>query len=316
MTLSVVLVNYNTRDLTRECLASLYRETVQTDLEVILVDNGSTDGSADMVAREFPGVVLLRNPCNEGFSRANNQGIAVARGEYILLLNTDTVVLDRAVEKTLAFMRAHPEADVAGCRLLNADRSTQPSARSFPNTRNLFWLATLLNAVFPKSRVFGQFDLTWFGYDRVLEVDTVIGAFLMAKRSAFGLVGGFDEKFYFYGDEADLLKRMRDAGCRVFFFPGADVVHYGGGSIRNPLMYYRNLHNSYLRMLRKHYRGAEFAAALLFLKAAVAVRVPVYLAAGAFTFDRTYVAKAWYYLLNVFETAGLDLERGYRYDIN
>jgi len=162
---SIVIVNWNTREILRDCLRSVYENAGPVDLHVIVVDNASTDGSVEMVKSEFEKVQLIANSENRGFAAANNQGMAVATGRYVLLLNSDTVVLDGAIAKTVAFADVHPEAAVVGCRVLNPDRSLQRTCFMYPSVLNLLLAATYLNKLFPRSRFFGRERMTWWDRD-------------------------------------------------------------------------------------------------------------------------------------------------------
>jgi len=193
---SVVIVNWNTRDILRDCLRSVYENAGEIDFDVIVVDNASTDGSVEMVRREFDKVRLIANSENRGFAAANNQGMEVAAGRYMLLLNSDTIVLDGAIAKTAAFADAHPEAAVVGCRVLNRDRSLQPTCFMYPSALNLLLAATYMNKFFPQSHFFGRERMTWWKRDDVREVEVVTGCFMLVRREAIDEVGMMDDGFF------------------------------------------------------------------------------------------------------------------------
>ena len=157
---SIIIVNWNTCDLLRQCLQSVY-EQGSSNYEVIVVDNASSDDSVNMVRREFSQVILLTNSVNRGFAAANNQGMALAKGRYVLLLNSDTIVLDRAIEKTVAYADRNPNTAVTGCRILNPDGTLQNSCFMFPSILNWFLFSTYLYRLFPRSRFFGREQMTW-----------------------------------------------------------------------------------------------------------------------------------------------------------
>lgn len=228
--LSVVIVNYNTCALLRNCLRSLQQAEKEAALEIIVIDNASRDGSAEMVAQEFPRVTLIKNSSNAGFAAANNQGLRRARGEFLLLLNSDTEVRPGALEHCVAFLRTHPEAGIAGCKLRNADGSVQPSCESFPSLSNLFFESFFLEKLFPQNRLFARRALSFFNYDHALPVDYVKGAFLMIRRRTFEDIGLLDERFFFYAEEMDWCYRARQKGWQVYFTPGGEVLHHGGQS--------------------------------------------------------------------------------------
>jgi len=209
---SIILVNHNTREILRKCLKSIGKQTKGIAYEIILVDNNSTDGSAEMVQGEFPAVQLIRNSENRGFAAANNQGISRACGDYTLLLNSDTEVLDGAIQRTLEFMERHPEAGVVGCKLLNRDGTLQPSCRSFPSVLNLFTESFFLYIIFKRSNLFGKYHMTFFNHESIREVDVVKGAYMMIRKEVFDRVGLFDESYFMYAEEMDFCYRAKKSG--------------------------------------------------------------------------------------------------------
>jgi len=184
MHVSIIIVAWNVRQLLYDCLKSFYDQTKGIDFEVIYVDNASEDGSVEMVKEEFPGVRIIENKENKGFIKANNQGIEVSEGRYVLLLNSDTVVLDNAIEKTIVFADANADAAVFGCRVLNPDRSLQRTCFLYPSVLNMFLSATYLYKIFPRSKYFGRERMTWWDFDSVREVETVCGCFSLVRKEA------------------------------------------------------------------------------------------------------------------------------------
>jgi len=238
--LSVIIVNWNTRELLAQCLESLY-QTIHVPCEVIVVDNASEDGSAEMVRSVFPQVRLIENTENVGFARANNQAIRAGRGKYVLLLNSDTIVQPGALDSIVRFADQHPEAGIVGGRLLNADGSLQPSWNEFPTL-----LSELMGRNFRRRRpLVGE---------SAYEVDWVGGACLLAQREAIEAVGLLDENFFMYSEEADWCYRMIQNGWKVYYFPKAKVIHFGGGSSHrcNEAMVIQ-LYRSKLLFFHKHY---------------------------------------------------------------
>lgn len=227
---SVVVVSFNTRDLLRECLLTLGREAGGVRYETIVVDNDSKDGSADMVATEFPEVVLIRAGGNLGFAAANNRGFAVAHGRYVVLLNSDAFLRPGALPLSVKKMDADPGIGIGGARLIGRDDSWQPSGRLFPSFLNDFLTITGLAARRPGSRFFGRFDRTWASPDEAAEVDWVPGAYSIIRREVLERVGYFDEAFFLYYEEVDLCRRTKAAGFTVWYWPDVVVVHLGGES--------------------------------------------------------------------------------------
>lgn len=250
---SIVIVNWNTRELLGACLESLYRETKTVSFEVIVVDNGSADGSRTMVRSMFPQVILIANVGNRGFAAANNQALAVATGRYVLLLNSDTNILERAVDRTIAFADAHPAAGVVGCRLLNPNGTLQHSCMLFPSLLSLVLSCAYLSRVFPRSRFFGRADMTWWPHDDVREVDVVKGCFLLVRRQVVEQVGHLDERFWLFAEETDWCYRIKQAGWKIMFTPSCEIVHVGGASTRKvSRVLILQLWGSILLFVRKH----------------------------------------------------------------
>ena len=279
MDVSVIIVNWNTKDLLRDCLSSVYERAGDVDYEIIVVDNASTDGSAEMVKSVFKHVILIENPDNRGFARANNQGMAVAKGRYVLLLNSDTVVLDNAIANTVRFADAHPRAAVTGCRVLNPDGTVQLTCFMFPSVLNMLLSSTYLYKLFPKNRFFGRERMTWWDRSDERQVDVVTGCFMLVRREAIDQVGMMDERFFMYAEETDWCYRFRQSGWEVLFAPVGRIIHLGGQSAsQKPVAMIVQLRLSILRFIRKHYGRpahlvARFLTALFF-----AVRLPAWFA--------------------------------------
>jgi GT2 family glycosyltransferase len=233
MTLSIVIVNYNTERLLQGCLESVYAGANGTPLDIWVVDNHSRDESVAMVKSRFPRVRVLENDSNLGFSRANNLVVSQSRSDYILLLNPDTVILGDAIERMVKFMDAHPEAGIAGCKVLNRDGTLQLACRrSIPTPEVAFYRLTGLSKLFPQSRIMAKYNMTYESPDRTHEVDAVSGAFLMIRRQVVEKIGLLDERFFMYGEELDWCLRAKRAGWAVMYYPEAQIIHYKGESTR------------------------------------------------------------------------------------
>jgi GT2 family glycosyltransferase len=289
MALSIVIVNYGTRTLLRDCLQSI-RHSGVGDLETIVVDNHSRDDSVALVRGEFPEARLIVNCDNLGFSKANNQGIQAAQGEYILLLNSDTVVLPRTLQSMTDFMAAHPEAGAAGCRLRSADGSTQASAGRHPRLglTPLFFRLSGISQLIRGARI-RRWVRQRLGFllgpavracldayaaeDSPLEVETLSGACLMLRHEAIAQVGPLDENFFMYLEDLDYCMRLRQAGWRLYYLPGAELIHLGGqssgGRMRTQsVRFYQSLFYFY----GKHYPARTLLAARLLVLSAVSCR--------------------------------------------
>ena len=279
---SIIIVSWNTQDLLRQCLRSIFAQTTKNNFEVIVIDNGSSDGSADMVQREFDRVRLLTNVENNGFAAANNQGISVAEGRYLLLLNSDTIILDHAIEKVVAFADVHPDAAVVGCRLLNPDHTLQISCFMFPSPLNLLLLSTGAAHFFPQSRFFGRERMTWWDRTDLREVDVVTGCFMLVRKKAIDEIGPMDERFFMYNEETDWCYRFKMKGWKNWFTADAEIVHIGGASAAKLGTRRAKLENSsFVQYMFKHWSKPLALIGLfllgLFYILRLVVLVPMYL---------------------------------------
>ncbi len=258
----IVIVNYNTRELLRRCLASVL-DSEGVKLNVCVVDNASRDGSAAMVAAEYPQVELIANDDNVGYPAANNQGLMFlgfgpqpsdVAPRYALLLNADTEVPADGIQKTVQFADDHPKAAVVGPRLVRPDGSLDLACRrSFPTPGVSACRLLGLSRLFPRSRLFGRYNLTYLSEHETADVDSVVGAYMLVRREAIEQVGLLDEAFFMYGEDLDWAYRMKAAGWRVYYYPEVTVLHVKRASSRqNPraqVEFWRSMEVFYL----KHY---------------------------------------------------------------
>ena len=265
--LSIIVVSYNTREITLACLRSLLDQTSGVAFETLVVDNNSSDGSADAIAAEFPLVTLVRLTENIGFARANNLAAERAAGEFLLLLNPDTVVLDAAVQRLVAFARAHPDAGVWGGRTLYADGSLNPTSCW---RRMTLWSAFArgvgLGSLFRGSRLFDPEAMGEWPRDSVRRVDIVTGCFFLITADLWRRLGGFDPAFFMYGEEADLCLRAARMGARPMITPDATIIHLGGASekVRGDKMV--RLFTAHARLMRRHWSPLRARLGLLTLR--------------------------------------------------
>lgn len=252
--LSIVIVNWNTKDLLRNCLKSIYRETNGISYEVFVVDNASSDGSPEMVETKFPKVRRIKNERNLGFARANNQAFPLSRGRYILLLNPDTLILDKAINRMVCFMDSYPRVGLAGCRLSNPDSTLQPSCANFPNLLNLSLDYLLRLKIFP-SAFSGKYLYRLWAHDEIREVDWVLGAFMIVRREVIQLTGGLDEDYFLCGEDMDWCYGIKEKGWPVLFSPQAQIIHRGRQ--RNPtgwkVDWSKMVYRANLLFYKKHY---------------------------------------------------------------
>jgi GT2 family glycosyltransferase len=282
----VIIVNWNTKDLVCQCIDSLAQTLKKTDTEVFVVDNGSTDGSLGVVREKFPGVRLIENPVNLGFAKANNQAISLSSREYLLLLNPDTQVKDEAIERMLSFMDAHPEAGVVGAQLLNVDASKQNSIANFPSLATELLNKSFLRRLFPDKFPGKETD-----YPGPVEVDSVIGACMMARRKALEQVGLLDEEYFLFLEETDCCYRMKKAGWKIYHIPQAKILHFQGKSAeaekgKARIEYYRSRYHYF----RKN-RGS-FQSSVLFIGLIIKLSVELVFATIACVFT-LFMVKKW-----------------------
>jgi len=275
---SIIIVNWNTREILRDCLKSICSEAGKIKYEIIVVDNSSNDGSGEMVKAEFPQVHLIENNENRGFAVANNQGMARAQGRYVLLLNSDTIILDGAVAKTVAFADKHPEAGVVGCRVLNPDKTLQLTCFRFPSILNEILASLYLNKLFPQNRFFGRSRMSWWDRNDVREVDVVTGCFMLVPRQAIEQVGVMDERYFIFSEEADWCYRFKKAGWKRLFTPDAEIIHLHGASTsqQRPQMTLQ-LRGSCLQYYRKHRGYLTYATACFLIAMFFFLRIPYWL---------------------------------------
>lgn len=260
--LSIIIVNWNARDLLRRCLEAVIATTRQTSYEIIVIDNYSSDGSQDMLRQDFPAVRLIANDKNVGFSGANNQGMAVSSGRYMLLLNSDAFVQENTIDVMVKFTDEHPEAGMTACKLLFEDGRLQPSCYSFPSLLTELYTALQLDKLFKRSHIFGKYLMTWWDFNDVRAVDTVMGAFMLVRREVVERVGSMDESYFMYSEEFDWCYRIKKQGWQILYNPAVQTVHlWGGSSQQVKVEMFLQLYRSKVTFFRKHY-GA-FSATLL-----------------------------------------------------
>jgi GT2 family glycosyltransferase len=239
MKLSVVIVNYNVMHFLEQCLNSVRKAVKNIESEVFVVDNNSVDGSVKMVREKFPEVNLIVNPDNRGFSKANNQAIKIAKGEYVLLLNPDTVVEDDTFEKIIKFMDAHEDAGGLGVKMVDGKGKFLPeSKRGLPTPAVAFYKIFGLSKLFPKSKIFGQYHLTYLNNDEIHEVDVLSGAFMLIRKPLLDKIGGLDESYFMYGEDIDLSYRITKEGYKNYYFPKTRIIHYKGESTKKSSINY------------------------------------------------------------------------------
>lgn len=264
--LSILIVSFNTCEMTLACIESVYAQTRDAAFEVIVVDNASADGSADAIAAKFPAVRLIRPGRNLGFAGANNEAARHAAGQYVLLLNPDTVVLDGAIDRMVAFARAHPDAGAVGGRTLYDDRSLNAtSCFGLPSMWSLFCQGTGLSAILPQSELLNPEEIGGWRRDTVREVGVITGCFLLIPRTLWEQLDGFDPSFFMYSEDTDLSHRVWRSGYKCMHCPDAVIIHYGGQSEVCRAGKLVKVFRAKAQYMRKHWRpvAAFFGTAML-----------------------------------------------------
>ncbi|WP_114783729.1 glycosyltransferase family 2 protein [Botryobacter ruber] len=274
--LSVIVVSYNVQYFLEQALSSVRDALAGIPSEIFVVDNNSTDGSVEMVAAKFPEVKLIANTGNVGFSKANNQAIEASTGEYVLLLNPDTVVQETTFRKCLAFMDEHPDAGGLGVKMIDgAGKFLPESKRGLPTPMVALCKIAGISRLFPKSRTFGRYHLGFLPPDELHEVEVLSGAFMLMRRETLDKVGLLDESFFMYGEDIDLSYRIVLGGYKNYYYPGTTIIHYKGesthkGSLNYVLVFYKAMAIFY----KKHFSHSN---ALFFSKL---ILLAIYLRAG------------------------------------
>lgn len=258
MDVSVIIVNYNVKEFVQNLLHSLAKATKALTTEIIIVDNASDDGSVELIREKFPDVRLVASETNLGFGRANNVAFNMATGKYLLILNPDTLVQEDTLEKLIAFFNRTPDAGMIGCKILNPDGTLQLSCRrGFPDPWTSFCKVTGLSSLFPKSKLFARYNLTYLDEDETCEVDALSGSFMLLKKEVYEKTGGFDEQFFMYGEDLDLCYRVQKAGYKVYYVPETKIIHYKGESTkRSSLDETKVFYGAMSLFVKKHFSGS------------------------------------------------------------
>jgi GT2 family glycosyltransferase len=274
MKLSVIIVNYNVKYFLEQCLHSVQKAVRNLEAEIFVVDNNSVDGSVRMVREKFPGVIQIENKENRGFSRANNQAIRKAHGEFILLLNPDTIIEDDTLEKCVEFMDEHPDAGGLGVKMIDGKGKFLPeSKRGLPLPSVAFFKIFGFAALFPKSKLFNRYHLGYLDKDRPHEVDVLAGAFMMIRKRVIDEIGMLDENFFMYGEDIDLSYRITRAGYKNYYFPGTRIIHYKGESTKkSSLNYVFMFYNAMIVFARKHFSRENARLFSLLINLAIYIR--------------------------------------------
>lgn len=277
MQVSVIIVNYNVKYFLEQCLYSVQRASAGLQVETIVIDNQSTDGSLDYLKPKFPCVRFVLNETNAGFGKACNAGLAMARGQYILFLNPDTLVAEDSFDKCIRFFESHPQCGGLGVRMIDgAGHFLKESKRSFPSPLTSLFKLSGLSSLFPHSRLFSRYHLGHLDPRQNHEVDVLAGAYMMIRKEVLDTIGGFDETFFMYGEDVDLSYRIQKGGYKNYYVADTTIIHFKGESTkRGSLNYVRMFYTAMSVFVRKHYGGTKaglFTASIqlaIWLRAAI-----------------------------------------------
>ncbi len=255
---SIIIVNYNVKAFLQNCLLSIRKACEKIDHEIIVVDNASDDGSVELIKKNFPEIILIESQTNLGFSRANNLGLSRSNGKYICLINPDTIVEENTFEIMINFMDRHSEVGLAGCKILNPDGTFQLACRrSFPTPWVAFTKIVGLSKLFPKSKLFAKYNLTFLDENQSYEVDAVSGSFMFLRREVYKNVGGLDESFFMYGEDLDYCYRVKKAGYKVYYVHSTQIIHFKGESTkRSNIDELKHFYDAMKFFVRKHFSSS------------------------------------------------------------
>lgn len=293
MKLSVVIVNYNVEHFLEQCLKSVFKAMEGIDGEVFVVDNHSVDGSVEMVREKFPKARLIANQQNTGFSKANNQAIELSQGQYVLLLNPDTVVEEDTFKTCIEFMDAHPDAGACGVKLIDGKGNYLPeSKRGLPTPEVAFYKIFGFSSIFPKSKKFGKYHLGYLDPEGTHAIEVLSGAFMFMRKAALDVSGNLDEAFFMYGEDIDLSYRITKAGYKIYYHPQTRVIHYRGESTKkSSINYVFVFYQAMIIFAKKHFSPGNAKAFSLLINLAV------YLRAG-FSILKRIASHAWLPILD------------------
>jgi GT2 family glycosyltransferase/lipopolysaccharide/colanic/teichoic acid biosynthesis glycosyltransferase len=292
--LSIIIVNYNVQDFLMHTLESIKRAVVNISHEIFVVDNASVDGSVEMLKNKFPGVILMENKINKGFAAANNQAMKESTGEFIVLINPDTVVQEDTFTKLLEFMENHPDAGAATCKILNPDGTFSVDSRhSIPTPMTALWKQIGLHRLFPKSKIFARYNLTYLDENKIYPVDAISGSFMFIRHSAIEEVGYLDEDYFMYCEDVDYCYRITRSGWKVYYAPVSDIIHYKGESTKkNNLDYVLNFNKSLYLFYKKHFHKKYFAFFSWIILLGIFFR-------GVFVYIKNFFISHFSYILDV-----------------
>ncbi len=254
MTLSIIIVSYNTSKLLFECINSIYLHVPKLSFEIIVVDNDSKDGTQMMLKEKYPTIKLIELNENVGFGSANNIGVQASKGEYILLLNSDVIIIENFIDELIEYLKANPNTGILGPKLLNCDMSLQYSCRNFPTLRDILYREIYINDYISPKFINNHWEMRKWSFDSIRTVDYICGAVMIMKKSLFEKIGGFDKIFFMYSEEVDLCLRLSNLGYSICYYPFKKVIHIGGGSSKE-VKFNLEMYKSWALLRLKHFNS-------------------------------------------------------------
>jgi GT2 family glycosyltransferase len=298
---SIIIVNYNSFKLLRRCLDSIFYHTKDLIYEIIIIDNNSVEEDVNNLANEYVGLRIYKNDRNLGFAKANNIGATYARGKYLLLLNNDTELLENSVKFVFEHCESKNSKILVGCKLLNQDGTIQSSTYKFPSPGNLFTSNFFIYPLLNKSPRYDKSYVVKSNQVNPLETEVIIGAFIFLRTCDYIELHGFDERFFFYNEDADLCYRFIETGGKVIYLPGTAVKHVGGGTAKfYKWFHFKNRSISQIKFFQKHFKGVKFFTSVFLHFSGIIIRVPIFLIIGSITFNKNMIARGLYYILLIF----------------
>ncbi len=308
--ISIVIINYNSIELIKDCLQSFEKYSSGFTYEIIIVDNSDQTELQEKL-NHFKNLKFITNKENKGFAAANNQGLKIANGEYILFLNNDTLFTENSIFKIFQFLSSKEEDIILGCKLLNKDLTLQHSVLDFFTVWNTFTSNFFLYLLFPKSKYFNKYYLMNRKVNYITEVDVVTGAFLLANRETLLELNGFDERFFFYAEEMDLCYRHKQNGGIVIYYPETSVIHLKGETTKKNIWFmYKNRSRAMIQFFQKHFSKIKLPFALIFHYLGLLIRIPILFIGGILTFNQKLIVQSYifiklffYYPKNLFKSS-------------